>query len=572
VREAGVPAIIARMKRKSRAQSGTAPDAHLDTTPDTPSDATAGAPSDATPRAPYLRFETITLLAIVVAVAACFWPLTRYFFAQDDFTLLHRAAFSPASAITSFFGDAPGHFRPLSKGAYFVATWRLFGLSAFPYHLVSLLLHAFNTVMVWRMFRRLKAGEAGALTGAALFGLSAGFFHVLAWIACIQQLSGMAFSLVALELGWRAIDRATAGAWDSSVSADASGTSAGAATPHLPPGVSAPALGSLVAWTLALGCVEQAALLPFLFPLYAWAFTPSGLSGVRKALAATAVHWVLLALFAVFILFWKGLPREGVYGFSVGSNVALNLVTYLGWSFDYWMRLPLEMNVYQLKPGWTHLLLGLLVAYHLIRHRRREVVFALGFFLVFTLPVAFLSKHQFYLHTYLPAAGTTYLVALFARDVFDIRPLRSEDARYTTLGVVLVVLVTLSWYSVRANESLLLREGARWRRSFVLRRAITAQNAWVSIRERWKRGVARQVLMVYGREGASDNARWNNLNVVESLGRGRAVELFYGEPRPEVQFLVLDELQDIELDRADLYFYDDHGNCYSLSEFESIRR
>jgi hypothetical protein len=402
--------------------------------------------------------------------------------------------------------------------------------------------------------------------GAALFGLSAGFFHVLAWISCVQQLAGMAFSLVALELGFRALDQA--------------GAAAGAGPSFQHPSCLRPAaIGSLAAWVLALGCVEQTVLLPLMFPLYAWAFagdrgTPRvvGVRRLRQAFTATAGHWVVLAAFAAFILFWKGVPREGIYGFSVGGNVAVNLATYLGWSFDYWMRFPLEITTHQFSPQPAHLVAVLLIAWHLIRGRGRQVVFALGFFLAFSLPVAFLTEHQYYLHTYLPAAGTTYLAALAVQDAFGIRRLRSEDARYTTLGIVLVALVTLSWYSVRANEAMLFREGTDWRRSFVLRRAITAHNAWVSIQARWKKGVAREVVMVYGRKRSNEDARWNNRNVIESLGRGKAVQLFYGEPQPEVEFLVLDELGDVELDRADLYFYDDHGNCFSLSEFENMTR
>jgi hypothetical protein len=385
VREARRPGIIARMANAPDEESGPG-------TSPTPA---------ANPFARYLRFETIALAAVVVAAAACFWPLTSYFFAQDDFVLLHRAAFTPGASISGFFADHPGQFRPLSKGAYFVAAWRAFGLNAFPYHLVSLVLHGFNIVMVWRMFRRLRVGDSGALVGAALFGLSAGFFHVLAWISCVQQLAGMAFSLVALELGFRALDQA--------------GAAAGAGPSFQHPSCLRPAaIGSLAAWVLALGCVEQTVLLPLMFPLYAWAFagdrgTPRvvGVRRLRQAFTATAGHWVVLAAFAAFILFWKGVPREGIYGFSVGGNVAVNLATYLGWSFDYWMRFPLEITTHQFSPQPAHLVAVLLIAWHLIRGRGRQVVFALGFFLAFSLPVAFLTEHQYYLHTYLPAAGTT---------------------------------------------------------------------------------------------------------------------------------------------------------------------
>jgi len=91
---------------------------------------------------------------LVLFVFYCYWPLTRFFFSQDDFYFLERASSGFRASMEQFFTTRPGHFRPFTKGLYFLVTWPLFELNAFPYHVVSLVLHALNSILAGLVLAR----------------------------------------------------------------------------------------------------------------------------------------------------------------------------------------------------------------------------------------------------------------------------------------------------------------------------------------------------------------------------------------------------------------------------------
>jgi hypothetical protein len=489
----------------------------------------------ARPAPPPRAFTAVYLGVIVAAVAVCYARLAGYFFAQDDFILLERAAFHPAAAVFDFFSRAPGHFRPLTKGAYFVVFHRVFDLNATPYHVFSLLVHALNALLVWRVLRRLRVGELGALFGAAAFALSAAFFHVMAWISCIQQLLGAAFILVALTTGIAYLDtRRVRDGWV-----------------------------SLVAYALALASLEQTAALPLVLAAVAW-LRPAGGRRLRwREIGATLwPHAAVMAAYLALIFLWKTLPGEGDYDFRVGGNVVRNLVAYLGWSLDYHMVMPQEMAVPALSFRVAHGVLIALVAYHLARRRWRDVVFGLGTYLAAIAPVAFLENHTFYLHTYVPAIGIVYLVARAAADLFAAVGARRQEMAYSLASIVLVAFAVLCYTDARRNENIRRDDGSQYRRSFVIRRAVAAGNTYEVLRRARGRGrTVDAVYMVYGRTINLEEATWNQMNVQAALGNGTALRLFYDSPDLGVGFLRLEEFDpSLRGPRTDVFFHDDIGH------------
>jgi len=470
-----------------------------------------------------------------VAVAVCYGQLAGYFFAQDDFILLERAAFAPAAAVFDFFSRAPGHFRPLTKGAYFVVFGRLFDLNAALYHVCSLLVHALNALLVWRVLRRLRVDELGALFGAAAFALSAAFFHVLAWISCIQQLLGATFMLLALAAGIAYLDaRRARDRWV-----------------------------SLVAYALALASVEQTAAVPIVLAAVAW-LRPAGGRRLRWREIATALwpHAALMVAYLALIFLWKTLPADGDYQFSVGGNLVRNLVTYLGWSLAYHMTMPMEMAVPVLSFRASHGALIALVAYHLARGRWRDVVFGLGTYLAGIAPVAFLENHTFYLHTYVPVIGIVYLVARAAGDLFGAVRARTGDLAYSLAGVVLVGLAILCYTDARRNEHIQRDDDSLYLRSFVIRRALTAQNTYQALRAARRRGNAVDtVYMVYGRTVDLTDATWYQMNVQVALGGASALRLIYDSADLRVQYVRLEDFEpSMRGPRTDVFFHDDVGH------------
>jgi hypothetical protein len=503
---------------------------------------------------PALRWPELALGVLVVFTTACYWFITEYFFAQDDFILLEKAAFAPFSAIAEHLSGDPGQCRPLTKGVYFAVMYRVFGMNPFAYHVVSLLLHAFNTVMTWRVLKRLGVGEAGALAGTALFALSSGFFHVLAWISCIQQLAGLALGLVCLESGLRSLGASTLRyRWI--------------------------CVGAYVG---AIASMEQLALLPVVMVLFAVLEPGKGRVRLRNALVE---YQVLLAVMVVYLLFmgvWKGPPQSGPYDFDVGTNVAVNLLTYLGWSFEYLMRLSGRISVTSYAFEWSHVFAVGLVVYHLVRRRFGAVAMGLGYFVALILPALFLTAHQFYLHTYISSLGTIYLVALLVDDGASLLG-RARFAWRAIPYAAIVAFAVLAWRTTRINETSFLAGDQAFRKSFVMRRAIVAENLYKSISLR-RSLAADGVYLVYSWSRAAPPSRGDRPqdeqedaykrvymvylnNFTAAIGRGSAVRLLYGVADLPVELFPLESAPQGETPGIDVFYFDDRGQCRTPEEF-----
>ncbi len=128
--------------------------------------------------APVVEYQPTGKLArtylqlLMVATVFSFYPLLRYFFAQDDFILMHIVQRDGLSAFTDFFARETGHFRPLTKAAYFGLMHRLFGLDAAPWHNVSMFLHIINSILYFLLLGRTGVKTASALITTSLFALS----------------------------------------------------------------------------------------------------------------------------------------------------------------------------------------------------------------------------------------------------------------------------------------------------------------------------------------------------------------------------------------------------------------
>lgn len=480
------------------------------------------------------KLAAIFLAGVVVAVVICYGQLTRYFFAQDDFILLQKAVCDPAGAVFGFFRDAPGQFRPLTKGLYFVLAERLFGMNAPLYHAFAIAVHVVNVVLVFAVLRRWRVAVSGALIAATLFALSSGFFHVLAWISCIQQLLAMTFVLLSIKWGIDALDSGTSPAWKSAA-----------------------------AYVLALLSFEETLAVPLI--LLASTIALRGLRSVetRNAFRVLWPHWAAFVAYALLMLMWKGLPDEGVYGVHFGANVARNLATYAAWTLHYFAILPGLAEPVEFAFSRTHLLLGALVAYHLIRGRWRRVLFGLMCFAAIAMPAAALRQHTYYLHTYIPSLGILYLVALAIADVFDLELLRATDRLRGALGISLVVLSAGAHYFSRANETAVAEWSHPFRSSFVIRRALIAETMSDAIGTAKSDNVDR-VVMVYARTrfARDDKQSWNNYNVMGAIGGAAGIRLLYGRCDLDVLFTKLGEdIPPEKSEGADVFYYDDLGNC-----------
>ena len=99
---------------------------------------------------------------LLVLVVAAYWPALRGEFVWDDLLLIgkNRLVTGETSLRTIWFRED----FPLATIAFW-AQWRAWGNHPLGYHIVNLLLHAADVLLLWRVLRRLNV--RGAALAAA---------------------------------------------------------------------------------------------------------------------------------------------------------------------------------------------------------------------------------------------------------------------------------------------------------------------------------------------------------------------------------------------------------------------
>lgn len=382
------------------------------------------------------RTTAVLLAMIAILAVVSFFPTTKYYFAQDDFVLIEKARYEFPAELSRIL-TTPGQFRPFSKLVYFAVMDAVFGLNAMPYHVVSLLAYVVNIGLMFLLLGRLRLGHIAALAGTALFASNVAYLHIVGWISCIQQLAAMGFMLVSLISGVDGLNRPS----------------------------NRNRAVSLVAFVLALLSMEQAYAVPIILFAYAVTVSEKRLD-VRTLAQRLMPHGVVLVIYLVWVLMIKGVPESGPYAMGIGANVLRNLYTYIGWMYQYWLviqyRVPEGLYV-----SASHIVMVLLIAYHVLRGRPRVAIFGLVSFTATILPVLFLSNHLFYLHTYMASVGPLFLLAAAVDDVVRFRLSFSRPFAAAGVALVIVAALSLSAVRVRQSEAAVMGEEVPYPRSFV---------------------------------------------------------------------------------------------------------
>jgi tetratricopeptide (TPR) repeat protein len=148
------------------------------------------------------RVRAALLAALLVAmVLAAYGPALRagYIWDDDDYVTENPLLHEPDGIERIWLSmDAPSQYFPLVYTAFRIE-YGLWGLDPFGFHLINVLFHAANALLLWLLLRRLDI--PGAWFAAAVFALHPVHVESVAWITERKNVMSLFFSLASL-LAW----------------------------------------------------------------------------------------------------------------------------------------------------------------------------------------------------------------------------------------------------------------------------------------------------------------------------------------------------------------------------------
>jgi hypothetical protein len=147
----------------------------------------------------FLQSNIITLLFLGFIIFLGLFSSRTIYFTGDDFTWLRWAAEAKGKEdIIKYFTEASGFFyRPLAKLMYF-GMYNIFWLEPEGYHILSFVIHAINTFLVYLLARKFIKSKLISYFMAILFSILAVHSESLFWIPASFELIGLLFGLMSI--------------------------------------------------------------------------------------------------------------------------------------------------------------------------------------------------------------------------------------------------------------------------------------------------------------------------------------------------------------------------------------
>lgn len=138
---------------------------------------------------------------LVALVFACYLPALRADFVWDDLAITLNPLLRSPSGIGSIWANPKlnvreEHYWPVVYSVLWLG-WRLWGGAALGYHLLNLVLHAANVLVLWGILRQLRV--RAAWFAAALFAVHPVHVESVAWAIEIKDVLSGLFYLLALR-------------------------------------------------------------------------------------------------------------------------------------------------------------------------------------------------------------------------------------------------------------------------------------------------------------------------------------------------------------------------------------
>ncbi len=301
------------------------------------------------------RVERGLVVGLVLAATfLVYLPTTRFGFVSDDVYLIVRNPFIQSWRFVPryFTGHIWSYQYPHMLGNFyrpFFLLWlRLnhagFGLAAWKWHLMSVMVHIATTFMVYWLARKILSDTFTAALAALIFGLHPTHIESVVYLTAVPEMV-TALLVIASFLGY------LRGREQAAPSVDR----ARASLAPIPSGLA----GSLVLYSLSLLVKETAIVLPVLILAYEWIF-PSrndqgGASRLRRLWAAIRGPAPYLALTLVYLMVRVTVLKGVVH--VVTPLPASTVVMTAPLLLAFYLRLlawPVESSAFYDPPYVTH--------------------------------------------------------------------------------------------------------------------------------------------------------------------------------------------------------------------------
>jgi len=159
-----------------------------------------------------MQNKTLMGLLLIIVTFAVYWQVGSYQFVNYDdgkYILENphvRTGFTGEGFLCAFTSTYASNWHPLTWLSHMLDA-QLFGLNPGPHHLVNVLFHAFNTVLLFLLILRLTGAHWQSVFVAALFALHPLHVESVAWVAERKDVLSAFFWMLTLLLYARYAER-----------------------------------------------------------------------------------------------------------------------------------------------------------------------------------------------------------------------------------------------------------------------------------------------------------------------------------------------------------------------------
>ncbi len=316
---------------------------------------------------------------LVLVTFLTYWPATNAgFIWDDDFYLTDNPIIKMADGVRRFwFSTEPEEYYPLTYTTWWLE-WRLWGTDARGYHVLNVVLHTLNALLVWAVLRGLSV--PAAWLAALIFAVHPVNVASVAWIAERKNTLSMMFYLLAI-LAWLRFEHRPRARWYAA---------------------------TLLAYILALFSKTAVVMLPFVLLGCSWWRTGT----ISRAAVMRSVPLFALGLVFGMVTIWFQYNRA-LSGRIVREAGILARLAEAGWSIWFYLKkalVPFELSMIYprweiTQWGWLAYVPGLLLIVTFLLFWRyrftwgKHALMAMGYFVVTLFPVLGFFDQGFYEHS-----------------------------------------------------------------------------------------------------------------------------------------------------------------------------